>query len=137
MTPLSADLIFYLLLFMIILLSWAVAWMVLSLYKIRTRAKSTLYWQANFVWNVVNFFIAIISIYTTAKLEAISFEHAVTMRNIVAVNVLLDVVYIMVAIVLMKSTNSKKQQIGKAVLVQGLFLLVLDIAIVAVFQKSI
>ena len=122
---------------MALLLGWSLVWAGLSVYKINRRSSNKLFWQANLIWSFVNIAIASISLYTTVKIDVFTIDRAVAMRNIVALNIALDFVYIITAVLLRKSVNVSKQQIGSAVLLQGLFLLALDIAIVTVFHKAI
>ena len=137
MSLVNSSLIFYSYFFMALLLGWSLVWAGLSVYRINRSKCNKLFWQVNLIWSLVNIVIASISLYTTVKIDVFTFDRAVTMRNIVALNVALDFVYIIIAVLLRKSVNVSKQQIGSAVLLQGLFLLALDIAIFTVFHKAI
>ena len=137
MGPVNSNLIFYSHFFMALLFGWSLIWAGLSIYRISHNSSNKLFWQVNLIWSFVNIAIASISLYTTAKIDVFTVDRAVTMRNIVALNIALDFVYIITAALLRKSANVSKQQIGSAVLLQGLFLLALDITIVAVFHKAI
>lgn len=137
MIPVNSNLIFYSYFFMVLLLGWSLVWAGLSIYRISHNSSNKLFWQVNLIWSFVNITIASISIYTTATIDVFTVDRAITMRNIVALNIALDLIYVITAVLLRKSAKSSKRQIGSAVLVQGLFLLFLDIAIVAVFHKAI
>lgn len=130
LTPIS-------LFFMSILFVWSLSWIVLSVVKIKQNVANKIYWLVNFFWSLVNISIASMSIFTTLGIENYSLERTTSMRNIVLVNVFLGIIYIVVAIILKRSSNDTKKQIGSAVLVQGMFLLIFDILIVVVFQSII
>jgi hypothetical protein len=131
------DLIFISVIFMSILLAWALSWIVLSIFKIKHNAKNKIYWLTSLFWSLVNILIATITIFSTLKIENYTLDRAISMRNIVLVNVFLDIVYIVIALILKSSSKDTKKQIGSAVLIQGLFLLVFDLLIVFVFQRAI
>jgi hypothetical protein len=102
-------------------------------WQLRKLTKNKIYWQTHIIWSLINVIIAGYSLISTAQIDSFTTERATSLRNIVAVNIILDILYIIVALVLKKSENTNKNNIGRAVLIQGSFLLFLDTAIVATF----
>jgi hypothetical protein len=119
--------------FMIVLLAWSLTWIVFAAIKLRKSNSEKIYWQTHIFWGVINTLIASYSLISTAQIDYFTSDRAVSLRNVVAINIFLDVFYIAFALILKKSENEIKKQIGRAVLVQGLFLLILDTVIVMTF----
>ena len=118
---------------MLTLFIWALVWMVVSVRKIKDGAPNKLYWQTHLAWSIVNVGIAIYSVITLLRLRTYTYERAVDMKNIVAINILLDIGYIAVALLLLRSKNLKLHLVARALVVQALFLIVLDSVIVLYF----
>lgn len=119
--------------FMFVLLLWSLSWIVYAVFRLRKSTDKKLYWQTHFVWSLINILISGNSLISTVQTDMFTSDRAISLRNIVAINILLDVVYIAVAIVLKKSEDINKIDVGRAILVQGSFLLLLDTTIVMTF----
>jgi hypothetical protein len=127
------ELKFVSIMFMFVLLAWSLFWILYSLNSLRKTTDKRIYWQTHIVWSLINVIIAGYSLISTRLVETFTYDRAVSLRNIVAVNIFLDVVYIVLAIFLQKSKSTNKQNIGRAIFIQGIFLLLLDTAIVVTF----
>ncbi len=110
---------------------WSVGWLVAGLYKANADNDRKYYWLTHAAWVLINLVIVGFGLLTISD-ATFDTEFVTMQRNIVAANVLLDIGYILIAKHLQKHKKSKLQQIGGAVFIQGLFLLILD-SIFAVF----
>ena len=119
---------------MAVLGGWAIANIVLGLTKRRSSDGSTkYYWEMNALWNSINLAIAIIaSAIAGIKYSAYSTDSALQRLQIiiVAVNILLDIVYIAVGL-WMEHKGKKRQSLkligyGNAIQLQGAFLFFFD-----------
>ena len=123
----------YSIVFMSILLLWALSWIVLSAVKMRD-SRHKIFWQVNLFWNVVNLVIASVTLLQISTRQVLLFEEAQRLITIVGVNIILDIGYLIVALLLLQRRSDVKNQIGTAIIVQGSFLLILDSAIVLVLK---
>ena len=112
--------------FLGLLFAWSSVWFVLSSAKFFSDKNKKVLWATHLGWSVVNISIAAFGFYTVSSSE-MSDSFVTSQRNIVAFNILLDIVYVLVALKLMRSTKEMYVQIGRAVRVQGAFLFFFDI----------
>lgn len=126
----NADIALYTLL--LTLGVWSIIWLVVSVLQWRTDTKRKYYWLTHIAWVSVNILIAGFGFITlsdaTFDTDFVTFQ-----RNLVAVNALLDIGYIVIARLLQRHAKESIQQAGKAIFVQGLFLLLLDVTFAIIF----
>ena len=115
------------LLFLTVLLTWSVVWICVSALKLKKDATQSYWWKTHLLWCIVNASIAGISLLMLFSRETFDATYVTSQKNIVLVNVFLDVIYAVIAIVFIRKAQSKFVQIGKAVIVQAMFLFFLDI----------
>lgn len=122
---------------MAILAIWAAFWAGFSATRYNSKDKtSKAFWRMSLYWGVINLGIAAFGLVQaqTRKNEFIQSGSVQGQQvTIVGVNVFLDVMYILLAAILIKSAHKKTPQrlgYGRAILVQGLFLLMFDIILV-------
>lgn len=126
----NADVALYVLL--AILGIWSVGWLVVGLYKSHTNSKQKYYWLTHAAWVLVNLVIVGFGLLTVSD-ATLDTEFVTFQRNLVAINALLDIGYIVIAKLLQRHAKESIQQAGKAIFVQGLFLLLLDITFAIIF----
>lgn len=131
----NSDLYFGSLVFMIALTVWSLAWILLSVVKIKSGSTRKIMWQTHFVWSCVNLIIAAYSLVSTLSISEYSYQRGVDMKNIVAINILLDIGYLLFAVALFMSKKEKLHYVAQAIVVQALFLLLLDSIIVLYFLR--
>ena len=111
--------------------AWSVYWIGLSLQRLKGLKTDEKYvWLSHIAWCYVNLAIVAIGIFTVANAN-ITTDFVTTQRNIVAFNILLDVLYVTAALLMIKSLNAKVAGFGAAMKVQGAFLFVFDIVFAA------
>ena len=116
--------------FLITLLVWSVAWIIVSAVKLKSGSTKSYWWKTHMLWCSVNAIIATVSLVSLFSRDSFDAEYVTSQRTIVLVNVFLDVVYAVIAIIFLRKKTDTYTQIGKAVLIQAAFLFVLDIVIV-------
>lgn len=124
----------YSIFFMIVLLVWAVGWLVVSRIKIQKNVPLKIAWQIHFYWNVINFIIATLTLYSLALNTEYSYEKAMSQVKIVIINIGLDAVYLLVAYWLCRHTKPLLRMAAAPVAIQASFLFMFDVIIVAVFM---
>lgn len=112
--------------FMLVLTSWAVYWLVKS-YKFQ---KNDLKYKTHFYWNIVNLIIAFGSLVFLFSQDSLSDSIINVLTIIVLINVFFDIGYVVVAQLLSRQENQKYKEVGSALNIQGIFLLILDVSIV-------
>ncbi len=115
-----------------ILGAWSICWLITGLYKSQTDKEHRYYWLTHAVWVTVNLTIFGFGLFAISN-ATLDTEFVTLQRNIVAVNALLDIGYMAVAKYLQKTERPNRQQIGKAIFIQGLFLLILDSIFAVIF----
>jgi hypothetical protein len=116
--------------FFSILFVWSFVWFALSIVRLLQKDAQKYLWASHAGWALVNISIVVLGIYTLNS-ATIDSSFVTSQRNIVAFNILLDVVYVVIAHRLLRSTKTVLQQVGKAVRVQGAFLFFFDIVFAA------
>ncbi len=122
---------------MAILAVWAAFWAGFSVtrYNSKDKAKKA-FWRMSLYWGIINLAVAAFGLVQTQtrKNEFIQSRSLQEQQvTIVGINVHLDVLYIVIAAILVISAHKKTPRrlgYGKAILVQGLFLLIFDIILV-------
>lgn len=117
-------------LFMLSLLVWAISWIGLSSWKLYRRDEQRSFWTTSLLWNCINLLIAFYSL-AVLRLGDYSLATARSQRSVVAINIFLDMLYLLVAWMLLRSVKQTYVQVGRAIAIQAVFLLVLDTLIVA------
>ena len=110
-----------------LLAAWSLGWMLHAGVKLYHSKKRDYYYLTHIVWALVNIAIAVFG-FISVKSNLIDDNFASMQRNIIAFNVLLDIGYILLAKRMRKSSRKNIVGAGKAVMMQGAFLLVLDSA---------
>lgn len=113
--------------FMVLLLCWSIIWITLG---IKHKESKGYVWKTHLYWNVVNLLIALGSLVFLLSQSTLSADTVRLLRTIVLVNVFFDIGYVVTSIVLRNKNSNSMNDVGKALTVQGAFLLVLDISIV-------
>lgn len=117
--------------FMCSLLAWSIGWISVSAIKLKKKNKHrTLWWKTHSYWCLVNALIAGVSLMTLFGREQFDADYVMMQRNIVLVNIFLDVFYLLIAYFLTRKPQDKYIHIGHAVAIQAVFLIVLDTIIV-------
>ncbi|WP_299826406.1 hypothetical protein [uncultured Pontibacter sp.] len=134
---------------MLVLGGWAIANIMLASFKLTntTRARRYFY-QMNLYWNIVNLIIAGVALhYIVSSAEgtmalAESVQQHVWYKKVLYLNIGLDAGYIMLGAYLKQRSKTalfKGEQFlgwGRSVILQGLFLLVLDVVLVVVLEGN-
>jgi len=123
--------------FMCILLAWSVVWIVLGVINLNKSSEKPYFWKTHALWCLVNAVIAIVALAGIFGRETFDIEYVTSQKNIVLINIGLDVVYAIIAGILLRSKKSKYVQVGSALLIQAVFLFVLDSCIVLVLNQLI
>lgn len=117
--------------FMVILLCWSIVWIALG---IKYKESKGYEWKTHLYWNVVNLLIALGSLVFLLSQPTLSADTVQLLRTIVLVNVFFDIGYVVTSIILRKKRSNSMNEVGKALTVQGAFLLVLDVSIVTALE---
>ena len=120
--------------FMAVLLGWGVANVGIGLFRCREKELVRRYfWQMNFAWGAVDALLAGVTLAMIAgDYSRFMVDRALQTRqmNIVGWNGLLDVLYVLVGLMLIKyrAANRSERRLGygRSIVVQGGFLLVFD-----------
>ncbi|MFD2513071.1 DUF6992 family protein [Pontibacter locisalis] len=133
---------------MLILGGWAILNILLSSFKLTNTTRARRYFfQMNLYWNVVNLLIAGAALHTIFSDDAVTRTLAESVRlhswnkTILYLNIGLDFGYIMSGVYLKeRSKNSaKSEQLfgwGQAIVLQGFFLLLLDVVLVILLEYN-
>ncbi|MEJ8801218.1 DUF6992 family protein [Pontibacter sp. H249] len=134
---------------MLVLGGWAILNILLASFKLTTTTRARRYfYHMNLYWNIINLLIAgialhqIISSDKEAMALAESIEQHIWFKKVLYLNVGLDVAYIFLGAYLEQRSKTallkpeRLQGWGQSVILQGFFLLLLDVVLV-VFLESI
>ncbi|MCJ8165445.1 hypothetical protein MKJ04_11380 [Pontibacter sp. E15-1] len=133
---------------MLILGGWAILNILTGSFKLTKATRSRkFYFQMNLYWNIVNLIIAAAALYSIFSKDPAaasllqSLKLHVWYKKILYLNVGLDVAYIVLGAYLQeRSRNSAKtEQLmgwGKAIVLQGFFLFLLDLVLVILLESS-
>lgn len=129
---------------MILLVIWSIVNIGLGIFKTKKLDKKSpqhAFWKMALMWNVVNLAIALFALSGIAQpptdLSNIDeiIQTTTTMKDILFSNFILDWVYMFAGYILAKHGISKKNATyigyGKSIIVQGLFLMLLDLVLFA------
>jgi hypothetical protein len=105
---------------------WSATWLVLGISKAIADKQRKIYWYTHAGWVGVNLCIVSVGLITLGG-ATFDREFVTLQRNIVGVNAALDIGYLFIAKWLQTKSRLSMKQIGEAVYIQGLFLLVLDV----------
>lgn len=132
---------------MLILGGWAILNILFSSFRLTKATRSRKYfYQMNVYWNIVNLVIASVALYAivskdnTALTLAESLQLHDTFKKIIYLNVGLDFGYIVLGAYLKERSRSaiKTEQLqgwGQSVILQGTFLLLLDLVLVVLLEN--
>lgn len=91
--------------------------------------------EMNGLWGIINTAIAVFALYSLITITAATSIDYVSIRDIVAINVIIDIGYILVGVILGFSpqfrTSIKRKGYGQAIMLQGAVLFVLDALLVS------
>jgi uncharacterized membrane protein YgcG len=115
---------------MTILLIWGLASLIIgTLFCLRKQTKDQQsFWFMMAAWGFIDSLIALITLQKTAA-TTITSEFVNAQTATVGFNVVLDVVYIVVGILLFKSAIRRRHLFGKAIIIQGSFLFLFDLVL--------
>ena len=132
---------------MLILGGWAILNILVGSFKLTKATRSRkFYFQMNLYWNIVNLMIAAAALYSIFSRDPAmatllqSLKLHIWYKKILYLNVGLDVAYVVLGAYLKeRSRNSPKteqlQGWGQSLVLQGLFLFVLDLVLVVVLES--
>jgi hypothetical protein len=124
---------------MLVLAVWAIANISLAVKKRNSpSAINKYFWQMNGLWNIINLTIAVGAIFYTITNKIMlntDLSAQQTQIKIVAINILLDIFYIVIGLWLENRgksfSNIRQQGYGSAIQLQGAFLFFFDTALTA------
>ena len=126
--------------FLGLLAVWSIGWLGYSVYRLRVDGRApprSNFWITHLIWSNINLAIAGLSLRSTLQAELFDDDYVRTQRSLVGFNLLLDLVYLAVAYKLVKSKKQSLQESGKAITIQGGFLLVFDLFLVAAYTTTL
>ena len=121
---------------MVLLLIWSLSNIAIGISKSRTISNNSVnhyFWQMNIYWNVVNSLIAVGTLVSfISKISStLSNSDVFTIIQVLGVNSLLDLIYMLVGLVLIKKASKNPSALmkgyGKSIQLQGAFLFFLDL----------
>ncbi len=123
---------------MAVLLGWGLSNVAIGIWRqFHPNKAKRQFWLMNGLWGAINTCIAIfalVSIMNAVATNGISAEYIQTNLNIIKINAVLDIFYVLLGLLLVKSSLNKKsvrrKMFGYAIIVQGSFLFVLDTVLV-------
>jgi len=122
-------------LFMTLLLIWSVSWISIAVFKLKSDDPRSYWWKTHMLWCAVNVVIVIISLIMLFSRNVFDADYVVSQRNIVLINVFLNFGYGAIAALFIRKASSKYVQIGRAIMVQAIFLFILDVTIVSTLSS--
>ena len=133
---------------MLVLGGWAILNILLASFKLTTTTRAPRYFfKMNLYWNIVNLIIAGIALHHIVSLDIATLQPLQSMKQhvwykkVLYLNVGLDVAYLFLGAYLRqraKTANLKTEQLqgwGKAIFLQGFFLLLLDVVLVVMLEN--
>ena len=134
---------------MLVLGGWAILNIMVASFKLTTTTRARRYfYQMNLYWNIVNLVIAGIALHhiVSSEADAMTLQESVRQHawyiKVLYLNVGLDAAYVVLGAYLKqrsKTSLTKAEQLmgwGQAVVLQGLFLLVLDLVLVVLLENQ-
>jgi hypothetical protein len=119
--------------FMVFLATWAIANIAFWYKNRRVSGYMGYFWQMNALWNIINIIIALVAtVLVLINLNSYNTSESLQLLQIriVAINILLDLVYVGVGLFLESrgklKTNQRMQGYGMAIQLQGAFLFFFD-----------
>lgn len=133
---------------MLVLGGWAILNILLASFKLTTTTRALRYfYQMNLYWNIVNLVIAAIALHHIVSSGDVamdlteSIQQHVWYKKILYLNIGLDMAYMALGAYLKQRSRTaifKAEQLmgwGRAIILQGLFLLLLDVVLVALLEN--
>ncbi|HEY4651967.1 MAG TPA: hypothetical protein VIG72_11170 [Pontibacter sp.] len=133
---------------MVVLGAWALLNILIGSFRLMKATRSKRYFfQMNIYWNIVNMLIASVALYLllTANAAAPALSESIAQhswfKKILYLNMGLDVAYLMTGVWLQERSrySPKTEQLegwGQAVVLQGLFLLLLDVVLTILLENQ-